>query len=195
MKKFSLASMAVAAALMISPVFVNAQTYNFSYNDGSDTATGTLVVSSLGGGAYGILGGTITIAGPNGYDGTGVVLADPNGAGNAWVLANPPNSGGADYIADNLFFPGGNPQLDDDGFNFDLTSYKGPSGFIPGNIWGNGPDNYTILEGAYNIYSNGSFSATPAPEGGASLLYLLLAGAACFGAMILTPRNGLGRRA
>jgi hypothetical protein len=33
-----------------------------------------------------------------------------------------------------------------------------------------------------------------APEGGASLLYLLLAGAACFGAMLYSSRNQFGGR-
>lgn len=36
---------------------------------------------------------------------------------------------------------------------------------------------------------------TTVPEGGAALLYLLLAGAACFGAMVLSPRKRFGSRA
>jgi hypothetical protein len=172
MKSYGIPFIALAAALAITPAAM-ADTYSYVYSDGTDTATGTLDVTSLGGGTYGILGGTITISGPNGIDGSGVVLPDPSGPGSVWTEANPPNSGGADYIADNLFFPGQNPQLDDDGFNFELTSYAGPAGGIWGNLWGNGPGNYTLLEGAYNIDSSGSFDATPAAVPEPSSLFLL----------------------
>ena len=160
MKKFSTVFLALAAALAIMPAAM-ANTYSYTYNDGTDTATGTLNVSALGGGVFGISGGTITISGPNGIDGTGFVFADPSGAGAVWTIQNPPNSGGANLTADNLFFPSQDPQLDDDGFNYELTSYSGPAGGIYGELWGNGPGNYSLFEGAYNIYSSGSFNASP----------------------------------
>ena len=51
-------------------------------------------------------------------------------------------------------------------------------------------------------YTQNSFGSEPqemwgtlnAPEGGASLLYLLLAGAACFGAMVFSSRNQIGKQ-
>jgi hypothetical protein len=52
----------------------------------------------------------------------------------------------------------------------------------------NGGTADTIWGGLPHTYEAGSLIAT-VPEGGASLLYLLLAGGACFGAMFLVPRN------
>ena len=46
-----------------------------------------------------------------------------------------------------------------------------------------------------HIYEAGTFEVSHVPEGGASLLYLLLAGAACFGGMTFGSRNGLANRA
>ena len=167
----------MAVALAITPAAL-ADMFTFTYSDGNGvTATGTLTTALISPGEYGITGGTIDITSvgtTGGYTGTGIVLPDPNGAGNEWTYAEPPNSGGADYTADNLLFPGSNPQLDGDGFNFDLTSYTGPAGGIPGNIWGNGSDNYTMLEGAYYISDSGaSFDATPVPTPEPSSLLLL----------------------
>jgi hypothetical protein len=143
--------------------------FDYTFSIGGDTGSGIIIANLLSPGVYGITGGTITLnAVGNGISGTGVILADPNGAGNQWTLAEPPNSGGADYIADNLFFPGASPQLDGDGFNFTLTSYPGT---VSGNIWGNGPGNYTLLEGAYNVYADGgTFEAAAVPEPGSFFL-------------------------
>jgi hypothetical protein len=173
MKKFSIALLALAAALAITPAAL-ADSFNYTFSDGSNTASGTLIASLISPGVYGITGGTITlVATGSGISGTGVILPDPNGAGNEWVLAQPPNSGGADYIADNQFFPGGNPQLTSDGFNFELTN-TGMPGDMWGNIWGNGPGNYTMIEGAYLIYDSGAtFNASPAPTPEPSSLLLL----------------------
>ena len=193
MKQFSLALLAVAALLAMSHA-ASAQNYDFTFTSGGVTATGILNVESLGGGTYGILGGTITLTGGS-INGTGIILADPLGAGNKFTLQGPPNSDGVNYTIDNLFFPSGSTLLTSDGFNFELTSYTGPPGGIYGNIWGNSPNNYAIVsQGPEGIYSTGggNLEATDVPEGGATLLYLLLAGAGCFGAIFFRSRNGAG---
>jgi PEP-CTERM motif len=175
MKKVSLALLALASAFAIAPAAL-ADSWNFTFSDSNGvTASGTITASLISPGEWGITGGTITIdATGGGISGSGIILADPNGAGNEWTWENPANSGGANYTADNVFFPGGDPQLDGDGFNFELTSYIGPDGGIPGNIWGNGADNYTMLEGAYDIYDSGAiFNATPAPTPEPGSLFLL----------------------
>jgi hypothetical protein len=177
MKKFSMALVAIATALAISPVAL-AQNYNFTYTDGNVTATGVLDTTSLGGGIYGITGGTIalTVTAGSGIAGTGVILSDPNGPGNLYTLQNPPNSGGANLQIDNLFYPGLNPELTDNGFNFELTN-TAYAGGIFGSIWGNSASNYGIFEGNYNVYDSGAgnFSSSAVPDGGTTLLLLGLA--------------------
>jgi len=168
MKKFSIALIALATALAIAPAAL-ADTFNFTFTDGSVTATGTLTATALGGGAFGITGGTITLTG-GGITGTGNILADPDGPGTVYTFENPPNSGGANLTIDNLLYPGSGMQLTDNGFAFELTNYTGPAGGIWGEIWANGPGNYAIYEGNYNIYDNGGGSfVTPEPS---SLLLL-----------------------
>jgi hypothetical protein len=189
--KVGLLVLAFATGLVGSRT-ATAQNWNFTFTEGSIVADGTLTTTLISPGVYGITGGTITLTG-GGIPGSGVVLSDPNGAGNLYTIQDPPNSGGANLTADNLLYLNGNPQLDGNGFNFELTSYVGHPGGIYGAIWGNGPGNYSIFEGDYNIYTGGgNFSA---PEGGASLLYLLIAGAACFGGIIFSSRNRLGSHA
>jgi hypothetical protein len=176
MKRFCLSLFAIAAVLAIAPVALADATFDYTFSDSNgDVASGTITADLLSPGVYGITGGTITLnATGAGISGTGIILSDPNGAGNEWTDAEPPNSGGADYIADNRLAPSANPQLDDDGFNFELTSYTGPAGGITGNIWGNSSNNYTMIEGAYLIYSSGdSFEATVAPAPEPSSLLLL----------------------
>ena len=109
-----------------------------------------------------------------------------------YTLQNPANSGGANYTIDNLLFPTGSTYLDSDGFNYELTSYTGPAGGIFGNIWGTAP---TITPSSRReteapIQTGGDHLAlTYVPEGGVPSLYLLLAGAVCFGGLRGSPRR------
>ncbi|HEY1901986.1 MAG TPA: PEP-CTERM sorting domain-containing protein [Terracidiphilus sp.] len=177
MKKFSTVFLAVAAAVAIAPV-AHAGTVYFSFTEGAVTATGTLTLdvtaipagsyssgdgtNIVGSGAYAITGGTITLTG-GGITGSGVVEADPSGAGYLYTFQDPPNSGGANLEIDNLFYEGGNPQLDGNGFAFELTNTGIPGG-IWGGIWGNSPGNYGLFEGNYNIYDAGGGNfITPEP--------------------------------
>ena len=170
MKRFSLAVLAIAAALAISPV-ASAQDYNFTFtgaNSGPD-------VNAVGIGTLDVVGGVVTsITGT--FDGnpiTGLVSY----AGN-----------------DNVFISSGSPSY----FDFDGLSFAANS--IDYNLFYDGSTGTYILNSVSNPvgYPTPStlitFSAS-VPEGGSSLLYLLLAGAGCFGAIFLSPRNRLGSRA
>jgi hypothetical protein len=174
MKKVILALFALVTVLAISPV-ASAQTYDFTFTgisgpDASLSGSGTLVV-----GADGVVTSLIGT-----FDGSPMSLLPVNG-----YASN-----------DNVFNTSGTPSyFDFDGLSFSFTA--------------NSTDfNLTYLNGvtAMNDSSDDpggygydpttiSFSATQVPEGGSSLLYLLLAGVGCFGAMFLSPRNRLGSRA
>jgi hypothetical protein len=172
MKKFSLALLAIATALAISPV-ASAQTYDFTFtgaNSGPDAnavGTGTLEVGA--GDVVTSITGTF-----DGYAITGLVSY----AGN-----------------DNVFVPSGSPSY----FDFQGLSFAANS--IDYNLFYDGSTGTYILDsgsnpGGYPTPSTPiTFSATEVPEGGASLLYLLLAGAGCFGAKFFSSRNRLGSRA
>lgn len=51
-----------------------------------------------------------------------------------------------------------------------------------------------ITDSSSTFLAAGTLIATPVPEGGASALYLLLAGAACFGGIFFRRRSGLANR-
>jgi hypothetical protein len=48
--------------------------------------------------------------------------------------------------------------------------------------------------GPSGLHSSQEFWSASVPEGGAALLYLLFAGASCFGAMLFSSRNRFGKR-
>jgi hypothetical protein len=81
-----------------------------------------------------------------------------------------------------------------------LTSGAAPTiGSGPNSLWYGDPGTF-VANNTYAI-SDGNSATTNylqvevnAPEGGASWLYLLLAGAVCFGAILFGSRDGLGSR-
>jgi len=60
--------------------------------------------------------------------------------GSEW--RKPGESRDGQFIYDNLYYAGQNPVLDVDGLLF--TTAQNPSGYW--NLWGNGPDNYSLWE-------------------------------------------------
>jgi hypothetical protein len=169
-----------------------------------ETLTGTLVAP----GQYDLTSGTVDLTG-SAMDGTGILVPIENNlfyAGGGTELFNFPSSAGgnnwASGLEDAVLFPNQDPQLNAQwgaltfaigGFN--TTTGTGPRAGLA--TWSNGPGNYGAFGGnlALNIGGGASFSATEVPEGGATLLYLLLAGAGCFGAMFFRFRNGAGSSA
>ena len=146
MKKFSLALLGVAAALAITPAAM-ADTFNFTFKVGGITATGTLTGTEIGNtGLWNITSGTIDLTGAS-INGSGILLANTNGNGDGTTTYR---GGYANLQYDDLLSPtgsapaiGGNSggdQLDGWGLFF-LIGNAGVD------IWGNGPNNYSIFEG------------------------------------------------
>jgi hypothetical protein len=214
MKTFSLISLAIATALAVSPTVVSAQTWDFTFSDSNGvTATGTLTAGgSVAGGGYSITSGTISLTGATdlNLNGTGILVALPASPGGVFYTGGgtelfnfpAPPSGlcCATGLEDAVLFPNQNPQINDSwgDFAFAIGGFNTNTGAGPGAgllIYSNGLDDYGVF-GGVGYESNGdSFEATLVPEGGAPFLYLLLAGAACFGAMFFSPRNGFRSRA
>ena len=185
MRTFPLALLACATALAISPAALVAQSWNFTYNDGTVVATGTLTGTEIGStGTYDVESGTITLVGGP-VVGSGTLDPDPNAPGGVYTYQNPPNSGGANFTIDNVFSPNSNPQLDGYGLLFTVDNIPVS---IANSLYGGPPipNSYVIFEGNW-LYVG--VSPTFVPEGGASLLYLLIGGGVCFGAMTLVPRS------
>ena len=162
-------ALVVLVAAFSSSQAAFADVFSYTYTNGAITASGVIDATLLSPGVYGITGGTIAVTGGGAKnDGSGVILADPNGAGNLYTLQNPPNSGGANLTIDNLFYPTVDPQLTDNGFNYELPNLL-PGG-VYGSIWANGPDNYVLYQGNYSIYQGGGSFA--APDGGMTIMLL-----------------------
>jgi len=161
MKKVILALFALATALAISPV-ASAQNYDFSFSGGSYSGIGILDVGA--GGVVTSLTGT--------FDGSTMSLLGVNGyAGN-----------------DNVFNSSGSPSY------FDFSGLSFEANGIDYNLFYDGSTGTYLIDRVSNPvgYPNPSTQVTfsaQLPEGGAAFLYLLLAGATCFGVMFLSSRN------
>jgi len=169
MKKLSLVSLVVAAALAISPV-VSAQTYDFTYTDPAnlDFGTGYLVLGASNGfGGYYVTSGQITFDGITYYQIPGSGLS-PSGAFRYDDLFYP-NSGPSGYLVDSIGLLFGNSGVN----NLEI------------NIWGTGSiPNYILWTGLYNgdwpTQDAGTFAlASSVPEyGSLSMLFLSIVGLA-----------------
>ena len=163
MKKLSLAFLALATALAITPAAL-ADTFNFTLTGGGILASGTLTGSLFAPGVYNITDGTIDITSGGVVQGWGTLLPNPGIPGSVQITSL--GFGGTNMTIDNLLYFAANPQFDDNGLVFEL-------GGVGVAIWGNGPNDYTIWEGnwAY-IQSAVTFDAAlaPTPEPGSFLL-------------------------
>ena len=160
MKKFYLALLAMAAALAITPAAL-ADAFGYTFTAGSLTATGTLTGYLVAPGEYEITSGTITITGGGAEQGSGgVLLQNTSGPGGTTNF----NAGGGTILTfDDLLFVGSNPEVNGAGLLFELNG-------VGLNLWGNGPNSYTLFEGNYLSSADGTFiTYTPEPT---SLLLL-----------------------
>ena len=170
MKKYSLALLAAAAALAITPAAM-ASTFDYTFTDGSLVATGTLTGGRVSAGVYDITSGTIDLTG-TAFNGTGIfVPVLPNGNfydGGGTILTFSP-------LPDTDLYSGANPQIDNNGvFTFDITSGPGAGDGLA--IWSNGPGSYGGWGGSWDFVDTsgyGSFDATVAPTPEPSSLLLL----------------------
>ena len=127
----ALASLAVMMATLPIPA-ANATVYNFDFDlvsqdldvSGQMTVNSQDEITAISGQITGSIDDIIT-----------GVVTDPNGASTAY-------SPDRQFIYDNVYYPGQDPVLDVDGLLF--TTADNPSGYW--NLWGNGPDNYSLWE-------------------------------------------------
>ncbi len=176
MKDFSILVVLTASLAMATISQARASVYDFQFTSPEVTATGQLIVDATTQEVTAI-NGWVSISGqPN--DIITTILADPNFPG---AYNNGP------FIYDNIF-TGGNPVLDNDGILFATAGNPGGSW----NLWGNGPDNYSLYESVpnvgYAIEATGTFavSTSDAPN------FAAAAPEPSTWAMMLTGFAGLG---
>ncbi len=176
MKDFSILVVLTASLAMATISQARASVYDFQFTSPEVTATGQLIVDATTQEVTAI-NGWVSISGqPN--DIITTILADPNFPG---AYNNGP------FIYDNIF-TGGNPVLDNDGILFATAGNPGGSW----NLWGNGPDNYSLYEFVpnvgYAIEATGTFavSTSDAPN------FAAAAPEPSTWAMMLTGFAGLG---
>ena len=168
MRKYAvLAASLLVAFVLLTASSAKADSFSYTYTDGSVTATGTLTGNlmtpgtsyTLSTGAitipadtFDITGGTITLSGA--LSGSGTLYANPSSTSYS-------TSTDGLFWYDDLLYPGRNPQLDIDGLLFEVGGIP-----VSINIWGNSPNSYSLYEGLGGYpyaNGNGSFAATPEP--------------------------------
>jgi hypothetical protein len=176
MKDLSIAVTLTASLAMATISQARASLYDFQFTSPEVTATGQLVVDSTTQEVTAINGWVSVSGQPN--DMITTILADPS-------FPSAVNNG--PFIYDNIFY-GGNPVFDNDGILFATGGNPGGSW----NLWGNGPDNYSLYESVpnvgYAIDATGTFavSASDAPN------FAAAAPEPSTWAMLLTGFAGLG---
>jgi hypothetical protein len=111
--------------------------FNFSYDDGTNTANGVLDADLIGIDTYHVTGGGLSVTGPN----SGSYTIVPGGPG---VLSIP------GFSVDNVLHPAQDPVFDNYGLGLVNDSDSG----IHLNMWGNSPGNYSfyVFSSSSNSY-------------------------------------------
>jgi hypothetical protein len=166
MKKFSLAMVAMAIALVFTQA-ATAQNYDFTFNGGSITASGELYAP----GTFGVTpgnatSGNIIVSGDPNLTGTGTLFANPNGPG---VEALSPSGF---FVYDDTLYPGQDPSIDNGGLLFIDNG-----NFLEINIYSNGSGaQYTLYDNTgFNTGGSGTFTLTYVPEYGSLSMLILCA--------------------
>ena len=149
----SLAKPALGVALAIGVLAAGqAQAYrfDFSYNDGTNTANGVLDADLIGIDTYHVTGGGLSVTGPK----AGSYTIVPGGPSNFDI-----NVGGVSiFTVNNILYPAQDPVLDLYGLGLVNNSDSG----IYLNIWGNSPGNYSfyVFSTSSNSYNGFDGPAT-----------------------------------
>ena len=195
MKKFSIALLALAAALAITPAAM-ASSFDYTFTYGTAVATGTLTGNLIAPGEYAITSGTIDLTG-SAIDGTGILVPIPGSGvfetGGGTNLFGFSGTG----FADSVLLPGQDPQINASWgvFLFALDGFNTVTGAGPGNglaIWSNGPGNYGGFGGNWTFNDLGggaTFDATLAPVVTPEPSSLLLLGTGLLGLAIVAFRK------
>ena len=221
MKKFSLVSLAIGAALAISPAMLIGQsTFNWSATDNGLVGSGTLTATSVGGGVWDITGMTGTFTNTNTSNGDQAFSGSIDGltgfhgeAGTpSYNSSSPSADAQTDYYDDLLYlgftspassldppFSGsGGGQLDSGGMVFNVDDPT--AGVYEIQIQQIGSTDYVFIVNPDGTYAPGPGYGTletnfNVPEGGTSLFYLLMVGVVCIGAVFFSSRNPIHIRA
>jgi hypothetical protein len=142
MKKLRMAILVVIAGFAMES---RASLFDITYSGGGVSGSGEITATANGGGSYTATGGFFTIA-PGG--------SIPANTYSLVTIGSPPTvaaiigTGGLNLSGDNLITYPGNPFLDGNGLVFDTV--LGNMGTVI-NLWGNGPDNYTLYGAGLGI--------------------------------------------
>ena len=200
MKKVSLVSLACATALAIFPAILVGQQIDFSINGSGISASGTITVA------------TTATPGVDEITGISGTYSDSNGsvpvvdAAITGLYPDPSYTPIQDsyhlFQFDNLLYTSGNGglYLDNNGMLFVIANGDevGVCGTSCATTTNGTAFSYNLDRedsGNYQENNEGVGVQFSAPEGGATLLYLLLAGATCFGAMFFSSRSRIENRA
>jgi hypothetical protein len=118
--------------------------FNFSYNDGTNTANGVLDADLIGIDTYHVTGGGLSVTGPN----SGSYKIVPGGPS---IFSIP------GFSVNNVLYPAQNPVLD----LYGLALVNNPNSGIHLNIWVNSPGKYSF--GVFSSSSNSYLQTFDSP--------------------------------
>jgi hypothetical protein len=151
---------------------VQAALFDLSYSDSSgNVASGQLTAIPNGNGSYTAISGSFLWTSGS-YLGNYTLLPNPDAPG-VTTAHGQHYPDGTDLIYDNQLFPTSNPVLNGNGLVFESIAYAL-------NLWGNGPDNYTLFLVGHDHpqygpqYNGGVFSITAVPEPSTYIAGLLM---------------------
>jgi PEP-CTERM motif len=143
------------------------QVFNYTFTDGTFSASGTLTANPNGNGTFTAVAGTSSVTG-GGNTGTLAFVTNPNAPGLTFYVGT--------HSFDDQLSPGSNPVLSNAGllFQFQNNIYM--------DIFSNGPSNYAVVEVdpsntvVFRSQNPGAFTLTAVPEPSSMVMMM---GTAC----------------
>lgn len=172
-------SLILAAAGASATTFI----YDFTSNDGLETAGGDLIATPNGNGTYTAISGTITLIGDEQVSGAGALTANPSAPSTIYS----PNGA---FTYDDQLLTAQNPGITNPGLLFDVAGLEvnifsnGPSAAAP-----NGTYSLDTSTGGGYLTSIGAFTLSAVPE--PAVWTMMLIGAGLAGAALRLQRQPL----